>query len=239
MSAPDRRWKVLPHGRLTAVDDDIMTVVADLPMPLTRIPRRMTIVRLRDGRLVVFSAIALDDENMAVLEAFGRPAFLIVPNGHHRLDAPAWKARFPDMQVVAPAGARRRVQKVVSVDTTTPAFGDAAVEFVSIAGTLDHEAALVVQKASGVTLVLNDIVGNVRNTRGIGGALLRVMGFAGDGPRIPHLVRRVLVKDRNALRTQLLNWAAIDALKRILVSHGQTIEGDARHALRALADSLA
>jgi hypothetical protein len=238
MSASDQRWKVLPHGRLTAVDDDIMTVVGDLSMPLTRIPRRMTVVRLRDGRLVVFSAIALDDESMAVLESFGRPAFLIVPNGHHRLDAPAWKARFPDMQVVAPAGARSRVQKVVAVDTTTPAFGDAGVDFVPVAGTREHEAALVVRKASGVTLVLNDIVGNVRNARGIGGAFLRLMGFAGDRASIPLLVRRVLVKDRSALRLQLLEWAGIVELKRVLVSHGEPIEGDARQTLRTLAESL-
>jgi len=33
----------------------------------------MTIVRLGDGRLVVFSAIALDEDEMAALEAFGRP----------------------------------------------------------------------------------------------------------------------------------------------------------------------
>lgn len=238
MSATNRRWKVVPHGRLTAIDDDIMTVSADLRMPLVNLPRRMTVVRLRDSRLVVWSAIALDDENMAVLEAFGRPAFLIVPNGHHRLDAPAWKARFPDIQVVAPAGARERVQKVVTVDTTTPAFGDAAIDFVGVAGTREHEAALVVRKNTGTTLVLNDLVGNIRNVGGVGGALLRLMGFAGDEARIPFVVKRVLVRDRKALRAQLLQWAGIDRLKRILVSHGEPIESDAARTLRTLADSL-
>jgi hypothetical protein len=238
MSAPNRRWKVPTHGPLTAIDDDIMTAVADLRMPLVHLPRRMTVVRLRDKRLVVWSAIALDDDNMAVLEAFGRPAFLIVPNGHHRLDAPAWKARFPDLQVVAPAGARERVQKAVAVDTTTPAFGDAAVEFVAVAGTREHEAALVVRKSGGTTLVLNDLVGNVRHAGGMGGALLRLMGFAGDEARIPHVVKRVLVKDRPALRAQLLQWAAIEGMKRILVSHGEPIESDAPRTLRTLADSL-
>ena len=33
------------------------------------LPRRMTVVRLTDSRLVVFSAIALDDDEMAGLEA--------------------------------------------------------------------------------------------------------------------------------------------------------------------------
>jgi hypothetical protein len=124
------------------------------------------------------------------------------------------------------------------VDTTTPAFGDAAVEFVAVAGTREHEAALVVRKSGGTTLVLNDLVGNVHHAGGMGGALLRLMGFAGDEARIPHVVKRVLVKDRPALRAQLLQWAAIEGMKRILVSHGEPIESDAPRTLRTLADSL-
>jgi hypothetical protein len=79
-------------------------------MPLMDLPRRMTVVRLIDSRLVVFSAIALDEVEMAALEAFGRPTFLIVPSDKHRLDAKIWKDRYPEIQVVAPEGARTKVQ---------------------------------------------------------------------------------------------------------------------------------
>lgn len=47
MSQPLTEWKVLPHGRLVRVEDYILTVVGEIPMPLTNIPRRMTVVRLR------------------------------------------------------------------------------------------------------------------------------------------------------------------------------------------------
>ena len=40
-------------------------------MPLMELSRRMTVVRLNDSRLVVFSAIALDEDEMAALEAYG------------------------------------------------------------------------------------------------------------------------------------------------------------------------
>jgi hypothetical protein len=63
-------------------------------------------VRLNDSRLVVFSAIALDEDEMAALEAYGRPAFLIVPSDKHRLEVKIWKDRYPAMQVVAPEGSR-------------------------------------------------------------------------------------------------------------------------------------
>ena len=61
MTAAFKTWKVLPHGKLTTVEENILTVVGEIPMPLASITRRMTVVRLRDGRLVIFNAIALDE----------------------------------------------------------------------------------------------------------------------------------------------------------------------------------
>ena len=97
MPKPHEDWRVLPHGELTQIDDGILTVVGRIHMPLMDLPRRMTVVRLRDSRLVIWSAIALDDTQMHRLEAFGRPAFMILPNDHHRLDAKAWKRRYPEL----------------------------------------------------------------------------------------------------------------------------------------------
>src|SRR6266480_4639064 len=154
-------WKVRPHGQLSDVDAGILTVVGPIRMPVGSFPRRMTVIRLSDSRLVVWSAMALGETEMAKLEAFGRPAFLIVPNDHHRLDAKGWKERYPQMQVVAPIGSRAKVEKVVPVDTTAPDFGDPNVQFVTAAGTQDREAALFAGTRNGTTLVLNDLVGNI------------------------------------------------------------------------------
>jgi len=238
MTRPFREWKVLPHGKLSEIDQNILTVTGEIRMPLMNLPRRMTVVRLNDSRLVVFSAIALDEAEMATLEAYGRPAYLIVPSDKHRLDAKIWKDRYPAMRVVAPEGARAKVAEIVPVDTVAPDFDDPKVAFVTVPGTRDRESALVVQTPNGTTLVLNDVVGNIRDARGLGGWLLRKMGFAGDRPRIPGVVKKVMIADKNALRAQLLQWAEIASLKRILVSHGSPIEEDPRQTLRALASSL-
>ncbi|RUW54346.1 hypothetical protein EOA32_06085 [Mesorhizobium sp. M1A.F.Ca.ET.072.01.1.1] len=238
MPAPFKEWKVLPHGRLSPVDDDILTVTGDIPMPVGNLKRRMTVVRLRDGRLVIFSAIALDDEQMRAIEAFGEPAFLIVPNDHHRLDAKPWKDRYPTLQVIAPAGARNSVEKAVHVDAARGDFGDPDVKLVTVPGTRDREAALQIDGPNGTTLVLNDIVGNIRGASGFAGWALRMMGFAGDEPRIPWPVKLTMVGDKAALAAQLRRWADLPALKRILVSHGSVITDDPQGALRKLARSL-
>jgi hypothetical protein len=239
MTRPFEQWKVLPHGKLSEIDVNILTVTGEIRMPMMRLPRRMTVVRLNGSRLIVFSAISLDQDEMTKLEAYGRPAFLIVPSDKHRLDAKPWKNRYPAMQVIAPEGARAKVEDVVPVDTVAPQFDDPNVQFVAVPGTRGHEAALVVRTANGTTLVLNDLVGNIRSEPGSRGWLLQLAGFAGKEAQIPRVVKMVMIKDANALRAQLTQWAEIESLKRILVSHGSPIEENPRQTLRDLASSLA
>jgi hypothetical protein len=238
MTKPFQQWTVLPHGKVAQIDDSILTVVGEIHMPLMDLPRRMTVVRLNDSRLVVFSAVALDGDEMTALEGFGRPAFLIVPSDKHRLDAKIWKDRYPTMQVVAPEGARAKVEEVVPVDTVAPRFDDPNVLFVTVPGTRGREAALVVRSSKGTTLVLNDVVGNIRDAAGFGGWLLHIAGFAGKEAQIPKVVKMAMIDDINALRAQLLQWAEIESLRCILVAHGSPIEGDPRQVLRDLAGSL-
>ncbi|HEX2877181.1 MAG TPA: hypothetical protein VHP33_38285 [Polyangiaceae bacterium] len=227
-------WSVQPHRPLERVTPAIMTVTGDVRMPLTVLERRMTLVRLGDGRLVVYSAIALEEASMRELEEFGRPAFLVVPSHLHRNDALIWKLRYPSLVVVSPVGARSQVSEVVSVDTCAPDFGDESVRFVEVPGTAGREGALEVREQGGMTLVLNDIVGNLPRSAGW---VLRAMGFAAERPRVPRMVKRVLVKDRAALRSQLEYWSQ-QPVDRILVSHGRPILVDARAVLRELATTV-
>ena len=179
MPKPFTEWTVLPHGKLSRLDDNLLSVTGDLHMPVGDFPRRMTVVRLHDGRLVVYSAIALDEAEMQALEAFGEPSYLVVPNDIHRMDAKIWKDRYPQMRVVAPAGVTKQVEEVVPVDDTAPNFGDPQVQFVTVPGTQEREAALVVRTWSGTTLVVNDLIWNLDDRPGFGGWLFHVMGFTG------------------------------------------------------------
>ncbi len=226
MTAPLQKWEVLPHGKPTLIGGNMLTVTGDISMPLTDLPRRMTVVRLSGTRLAVYSAIALDEDEKIALEVWGR------------LDAKIWKDRYPAMQVVTPYGARAKVEELLKVDTVTPEFKDPDVDFMTVPGTRGHEAALMVRSAEGCTLILNDVVGNIRDAKGFGGWLLRLAGFAGDEPHVPAVVKMMMVDDTAALRLQLIEWAAMPTLTRIVMSHGDIIEDNPRQALRELAASL-
>ena len=233
------KWTVLPHGPLKTVDDGIITVEGDIPMPLGQFPRRMTVVRLSRNRTAIFSAIALKEAGMRRIEELGKPSFLIVPNGHHRLDAHIWKQRYPELKVLSPPAAKKSVAEAAPVDATKGTFGDKSVEFVTVAGTDGAEAALVIRRKSGTTLVVNDVIANVRHPRGIGAKVMaRTFGFGVNGPRVPRVVNWVMIKDRKALARQFRDWADEPDLRRIIVSHGDLIENDPEGVLRSLAAKL-
>ena len=239
MARPFMTWTVLPHGRLSMLDENLLTVVGDLPMPLGDFPRRMTIAKLRDGRLVVFSAVALDEPEMAALERFGTPAFLVIPSAIHRMDAKIWKDRYPDMIVVAPDGAREKAERIVPVDATHVDFADPTVRYVTVPGTAGHEAALIVTTPRGTTLVVNDLIWNVHDRAGVSGWLFRKLHLTGPKPQIASVVRLGTIKDKGAVRAQLNAWARLRGLNRIVVSHGDIVERDPSGVLRGLAQGLA
>lgn len=194
----------------------------------------MTVVRLDDGRLVIYSAIALDEARMRELEAFGTPAFLIVPSHLHRLDAGAWKQRYPGLCVVAPSGSRASIEEVLAVDTTDPDFGQDSLRFVELDGTGAREAALEVHEQGSIALLLNDVVGNLPSSHGL---VLRALGFAGAEPRVPRAIKRALVQDPDALRARFEHWASLP-VRKIVVSHGTPVLEGAPQVLLELARSL-
>lgn len=231
-------WQVLPHGPLEPLADNLWRVQGSLRrMSLKRV---MTVVRRTDGTLVIHSAIALEEAAQRQLEALGTPAFLLVPNHLHRLDAPAYKRRYPSLRVFAPRGSREAVQQVVPVDGTYEDFpADDTVRLETLHGVAEGEGAMLVRSNDGTSVVLNDAVFNMdRKTDPLGWLFTTLMGSA-PGPRVSRLGRLMLVKDRAALRADLERYAALPGLVRLIVSHEKVAHGpDAALALRKAATYL-
>jgi hypothetical protein len=242
MAKPFEQWTVLPHGKLTQLEANLLSVTGTLRMPpMGDVERRMTVVRLRDGGLVVYSAIALDEAEMTQLEQFGTPAYLIVPNDIHRMDAKIWKDRYPALTVIAPPAASDKVGEVVRVAATDVDFGDPDVRFVVVPGTAEREAALVVNHpdSSSMSLVLNDLIFDLANRPGLSGWLFKAIGMTGDQPHVPPVVKMRQVKDKAALRAQFQAWSQLPNLKRVIISHGPIIEQHPEQVLERIAGEIA
>jgi len=232
-------WTVQPHGQLVEVDAGVLTVAGEIRMPLGNFPRRMTVVALADQTTAIWSAIALDEPQMARIEALGPPKFLIVPGIAHRLDARIWKARYPDLQVICAPGARDKVAEAVAVNAVTDVLDDPHVQLSVVPGVGSIELAMHVRRPEGTTLILNDTLANVRHPHGLGAQIMaRLMGFGVHEPRVPRVAARLFVKQAAALREAFREWAADPALRRIIVSHGDVIESDPAGALIGAAAKL-
>jgi hypothetical protein len=231
----EKDWPVLPHGPLERVADNLWRVEGSLgAMPLRRV---MAVARMRDGRLVVHGAMAMDEPAMKELEALGEPAVMLVPSRYHRMDAPRYARRYPSMRVYCPHGSREQVAAVVRVDGTFEDFaGDASVRTEHLDGIGDKEGVVRVVSEDGTTLVFNDILFNMPHPGGLG-LFVRLIGSSG-GPRVTRTGRFFLLKDARALARRFVALASTPNLVRVMVAHHETIAHEPAEVLRRVALTL-
>lgn len=239
MPKPRTSFQPLPHEPVRSLSENLRFVKA--PIPGVPFDRTMSVVRLADGRLLIWNAIALDDASMKELEAWGEPALLIVPSALHRLDAPAFKARYPGLRVFGPSGARDAIAKVVPLDgTLEDAPVDASVSFHSVPGIGHKEGVMQVRSADGATLVFNDLLFNMDMPTALSARLLVGLFGSAPGPRVSRVVKVLWCKDRPALRGCFEQLSAVPDLQRVIVAHDTPLVGvAAREALRSAVSQLA
>ena len=234
-----RPWTVLPHGPIEKLEPNLWAVEGTIRMPAGDFPRRMCIARLGDGRLLLMNGVPLREEAMREVEAFGTPAFLLVPNGFHRLDIAAFKERYPQMRVLAGEGSRKRVEEKVHVEGSwndAPRDGDVSVE--SLGGTKVDEAVVSVRSSGRVSMCFfGDAFMNLPRMPGLGGLVFRLLGSSGRA-RVTPIARWFVVGDRAVFREHLLRLSARPGLARLIPCHGGIIDSDASGVLRRAAEEL-
>jgi hypothetical protein len=229
-------WTVVGEPTIEAVSDTLWLVHGHLPkLPLGR---TMVVARMEDGRLLLHNAIALAPADQQRLDRFGEVGFIVVPSGYHRLDARRYAKRYPDAEIVCPAGAKAKVEEIVPVDLTYDQFeGDSVVALRHAAGVGDKEGVLTVSDAGSKTLVFNDLLFNLDHLPGFFGWVSRMIGSTG-GPRVTWLFRRMALQDKEVLRGFLLRLAATEGLVRLVPGHGKVITDAPGKTLAAVAERL-
>jgi hypothetical protein len=226
-------WNPLPHRPLEKLEPNLWRVEGDLPGGNgTRV---MTLIKRADGGVIVHNAIALEDELMKEIEAWGTPELMVVPNGFHRLDAKVFKERYPKIKVVAPKAAVKKVAQVVAVDgSIDEASTDDTVRITHLEGTKDHEAVVEVRSGSTTTLVFNDVINNLPRMGGVMGFMLAPTGRVA----VPRIFRWFFIKDRPKFTAHINRLADHGDLKRVIVSHGAMLTDQPGASLRAALTTL-
>jgi hypothetical protein len=226
--------KVYPHGSFRELAPGVWTLRGISGIPLHR---NMVVVRLPSGGLVLHSVVALDEEGFAALLALGKPEIAIVPSRGHQMDAPLYKARFPNLRVICPAGAMSAVAPNVQISGTVeevvPTLGWIAHKVPGVK--IDEFVYELPLPAGGRMLMANDTFGGAEAAeQSLRGVLVKpMMGLNGLG--IPRIVRWRVVNDMAAVRRFAGELAKVPDLRLMTVAHGEPVLDDPVARLRAVA----
>jgi hypothetical protein len=224
---PQVPTRIYPYDAPRALAADLWQVKGSLKM--AAIPRNMTIYRLPDRRLVIYSAIAMHDDGMRALEALGTPAILIMPHDRHQMDAPFYKQRYPTLRVLAPEPAKPRNIPIDGDLTELGAFG---IRAYPLPGTSYHEAILELPIERGVALCTCELLGNLSPPpSGAIGLLFKVLGPPGGGFGVSRAVRWREVVARQAMRAWLVGLSERHDIRVITVGHGAPVTDHIQAAL--------
>jgi hypothetical protein len=227
--ADDWASGVLPHTPLTQLAPDLWQTTGSIKgMPL---PRNMVVARLPDGRLLLHSVVAMNDEEMAKLDALGEVAFLVVPGPGHRIDISRYHARYPNAKVLAPAASRAKIEEVCPVDATCEDALRDVVGVHAIPG-LPLELAYEVQAGAGRALILNDVLGRFQPQPGLTGWIFGQLGTPGGKLGLARIVRFRQVKDRAAVHDWVEGLSRRDDLTTVTLSHGEPVTSSVSAELR-------
>ncbi len=194
-------------------------------MPAFYLPCRMTIVRLRDGRLLLHSPVELDEGTVEAIGELGEVGYLVAPNKVHHLFLEAAIESFPDAAVVgAPGLADKRDDLAFDgvLGDAEPAWSDELTPRL-IEGAAEWNEVVFFHHATG-TLICADLVFNLQEFEGwLTPWMCRMFGTY---KRIAHSkLWRSKYDDVAAFAASVrtvLEWP----IERIVMAHGDMVEQD-------------
>ena len=196
---------------------------------------RMAIIRLRGNRLWLQSPVRFDAATAEAIKQLGTVDALLAPNKmHYRFLAEA-KARFPDARVYAAPGLKKkRPELPIDVEVGGPG-SELPEEFDwHVVGGMPGLNEVVLLHRASRTLIASDLIFHFLSSESwLTRTYLKLNG--GYGRAVQTKLLRSMVKDRAAFaasRDLILTWE----FDRVIVSHGELLE---RNAKGALADALA
>lgn len=225
--------KLFPHGNVEQITDGMWRVVGRLPFPLLR---NMVIYRLPSGDLLVHSMVALSDAGMAAVGKLGKITHAIVPSKAHQMDAPFYRAKYPELQILAPRVSMKDISADVklsgAVEDVLPELG---FKLHPVPGVKVFEYVYEVPLAGGgKALIVNDAFAHGHSyddSKFMSKILRPLLGGTGEKLGLARIYRWFIVQKLLDLKNFGRELAKIPDVRVLTVSHGQPQIGDVSAAL--------
>ena len=193
---------------------------------------RMTVMRLRDGSLLLHSPVELDPDLRRELDALGRVRYAVAPNRVHHLYAGDVAKAYPGTRLwIGPGLDRKRPDLAFAgvLGDEAPAEWKDEVEQTFFRGRPYENEVVFFHRASR-TLILCDLAFNFGPAAAAPTRLLMML-LRSYGRFGPSTLDPLLIRDRRAARQSLERILAWD-FDRVVVAHGDVLRSGGHEALR-------
>lgn len=197
-------------------------------------PTRMAVVQLPDGKLWIWSPVALSDDLRAAVTALGPVAHVVAPNRLHHMALAQWQSEFPQAKTHAGPGLRSKRPDLrfdAGLDDMPDPDWAATIDQCVWRGNLIAEEVVFFHRPSGTVLVTDWMQQFPRGFHtGWRGIVARADLMVGDRPQVPRKFRLATV-NRPAARTgvrKVLGWP----VRTLVVAHGTPVTEGAADCIR-------
>jgi hypothetical protein len=192
-------------------------------------PTRMTLIRLSDGTVWVWSPVKLNEELASAVEDIGPVHYIVSPNKLHHYFLSEWIDRWPGARLYAPPGlARKKPNLHFDAELgDEPDVGWATdIDQVIFHGSFAMEEVVFFHRLSK-TAIICDLIQRHPESRMSGwkGMLMHFDGLVGEHGSTPREWRASFLRrgPARAAREKLLAWKA----ERMLIAHGECARKEA------------
>lgn len=224
--------EVQPYGSIQLIAPDLYCLDGEWNQTLFK--RRMTIIRLQSGGLVIHNAIRLQEKDYAKLEDLGPISVIVVPNHFHSSEAHFYKQRYPRARLLVAKSIAPQISEKCPVDGLLPDAWDESlrreIDCMEFTGTRIVNESVFLHRSSK-TLILTDLAFNMQcEVYGGARAFFKLnLIYKRFGPS--RIFRYVFVNNRQKAKEAFRKIQGWD-FERVIVNHGDIISADGKRLLR-------
>ncbi len=220
------------HFHLIPTGQNLWTVETPFKFFGAHIGNRMSVILLNNNQLLLHSPVDLQPALQHSISALGHVSYLIAPNCEHNLFFSAWQTAFPDATTLMAENTKKLDNATPLTDAIIPtlmAQWKQEITLIPIRGIPKLNECVLIHHASK-TLILTDLAFHITPTEHLVtrwiSKLYGIYNKFGPTPLV-----KALIKDKDAFYLSIETILSHD-FKRIILSHGSTIEQHAKQQFR-------
>ena len=224
---------------LKEVDKNIWVAEQKLKYWGLEVGTRMTVIRLKNGEVIVISPIKVDENTINQINEVGKINTIIAPNLYHHLSISDFKSVYPDAKIFAAPGLefkRQDIQFDKILNQGTIGNKD-EIEYFLFEGfkVLDLKGIstlneIVFFHRESQTLILTDTAFHFDESFALTTQL--TMRLIGGYKRLePSILEKLAVREKQKVKKSIQKVFEWD-FKRVIVAHGSIIENQGKEKLK-------